>query len=78
MLGGWGENGRSSEIGVFCFVFWLLFFSQVKGSVLDQSRFVFDLCKGNEKGHAISDDTASLLVYTEKMDSVSGDLPAAL
>jgi len=27
---------------------------------------VFDLCKGNEKGHAISDDTASLLAYTEK------------
>lgn len=39
---------------------------------------MFDLCKGNEKGHAISDDTASLRVYTEKMDSGSGDLPAAL
>ena len=39
---------------------------------------MFDLCKGNEKGHVISDGTASLLVCTEKMGSVSGDLPAAL
>lgn len=50
----------------------------MKGAVQDKSHFVFDLGKGNEKGHAINDDTASLLVYTEKMDFVNGDLPAAL
>lgn len=89
MAVGWGESGRSSEILVFCFVFicgfvlfilgrgvgFVLFF-QVKGAVLDQGNFAFDLCRGSERGHAMSDDTASLLVHAAKMDSVSGDLPA--
>lgn len=79
MLGGQGENDRSSEIcGGFLFGFFVAFFSQVKGAVLGQNHSVFGLCKGNEKGHAIHDDAASLLGYTDKMDSGSGHWPAAL
>lgn len=78
----WEDRGKITEVQkfveVFCLVFWCFFFFQVKGAVLDYSHFVFDLCKGNEKGHAINDDASSLLGYTEKMDSGSGDWPAAL
>lgn len=37
-----------------------------------------DLCKGNEESNAIREDAASLLVILKKMDSGSGDCPAAL
>lgn len=48
------------------------------GDVPDWSHFMSDLCKGNEKGHAIKEDAASLLVILKKMYSGSGDWPAAL